>query len=223
VQGAGCKEFQTPVSNWWLHEGTKLLTGRSFIKAVQMRAQMLPTREKAARGTQVGNKRCRGCRLGRVETQCHILTSCSGSHSQRVDRHDAVVTMMDKALRAGGHRTWVEHHFLTDTERLKPDIVARVGDTAHIIDVANSYEKLPEAAARKVEKYRSLIPKVLELSGARRCALYGLIISPRGAWCPSNNALLRAVGLPINIMQKAMIEAVIYKSVRLHSHFMRAF
>jgi hypothetical protein len=223
VQGSGAAEFATPTSNWWMHRGTHQLQGRAFIKAIQMRVEMLPTREKAARGTQVGNKRCRGCRLGRVETQSHILSACTGTFTQRVNRHNRVIEVMNKMLRERGHKTWAEPHILTDTERLKPDFVVRTAETAHVIDVACTYQDLPAAAAAKVNKYRNISPRIKALTGATTVKYYGLVISPRGAWCPSNINLLHQLGLPLKSTQKKLIEAVIMASVHMHTAFMRAY
>ena len=90
-----------------------------------------------------------------------------------------------------------------------------------MVDFACPYEKLQSAAAAKVRKYANIETQIKQLTGAARCQMHGFVVSPRGAWGLNNDAVLLALRLPQRSLKKAMIENVIYKSLRTHNLFMQ--
>ena len=63
-----------PFVHSWVSDGTTLLTGASFVHAVQIKGATVSTRKRAARGRPLSSDRCDAC--GRIETLGHILQVC---------------------------------------------------------------------------------------------------------------------------------------------------
>ncbi|CAF3635101.1 unnamed protein product [Adineta steineri] len=66
---------ESSITNQWLSGYTRIMKGRAYIKAIQMRTNRIPTRVSTTRG-QNTNKACRRCDLA-GETLIHILQTCS--------------------------------------------------------------------------------------------------------------------------------------------------
>ena len=90
-----------PFVHSWVSDGTALMTGASFIHAVQIRGATVSTRKKYARGRMLSSDKCDAC--GRVETLGHILQVCHITWGTRIKRHDAV---LEKLLHEFERRGW---------------------------------------------------------------------------------------------------------------------
>ena len=63
-----------PFDHSWVSDGTALMTGASFIDAIQIRGATGSTRKRFARGRQQASDKCNAC--GRVKTLGYILQVC---------------------------------------------------------------------------------------------------------------------------------------------------
>ncbi|CAF4095381.1 unnamed protein product, partial [Adineta steineri] len=77
---------ESPITNQWLSGYTRIIKGRTYIKAIQMRTNTIPTRVSTNRG-QNTNKACRRCGLA-DETLIHILQSCLLTQGMICRRHN---------------------------------------------------------------------------------------------------------------------------------------
>lgn len=85
-----------PGANQWVTDGTRLMTGASFIKALKIRGNLWHTGAGGSRGRPQETPMCdAGCNAG--ETLGHQVQSCTRSHDERVKRHD-LVSNMDKGV-----------------------------------------------------------------------------------------------------------------------------
>lgn len=79
----------------WVSDGSSFLTGRDFVKAIQVRFGCLYNRARCARGRSENSKHCRrGCKT--PETLNHILQQCHSTHTARIKRHDNIVKYLNK-------------------------------------------------------------------------------------------------------------------------------
>ena len=89
-----------PFVHSWVSDGTALMTGASFIHAIQIRGATVSTRKRSARGRPLSSDKCDAC--GRPETLGHILQVCHRTWGSRIKRHDAVLEKLLKELERRG-------------------------------------------------------------------------------------------------------------------------
>lgn len=202
-QGKGVRAFEADkVSNSWLmNPYSGGFTPGRFIAALQLRANVYPTRESAVRGRQTSlDVLCRYCR-GSPETCSHILGACPMVRDSRIRRHHKVCDLVvARAQRLGWSVEREKRWTVPSGAVLAPDFVCTKADQALIVDVTIRYElkedSLEVARLEKVTKYRPLIPVLLrELAGVRRVRVFGLPVGARGKWPAFNGTFLRALGL----------------------------
>ena len=98
VDGAGLRGADlSPGSSTWIDDGTLLMSGGDFIRAIRCRGNLLYTKARAARGRRVENINCDLCR-NHPETLGHILQRCPGTHGSRTRRHDRVLDVLVQSL-----------------------------------------------------------------------------------------------------------------------------
>ena len=147
----------------WAANGTSVMSGRSFVNALHVRAACLYTKARASRGrvsTRSGavaaGVRCEVCPYRR-ENLSHVLQQCPRSAHARTQRHDTVAKLLTKGLTARGYTVQREPAIRTDHGVRRPDVVAyKPGESAVIIDVtvvADIPGGLSDAYARKCRKY----------------------------------------------------------------------
>jgi hydroxylamine reductase (hybrid-cluster protein) len=101
-----------------------------------------------------------------AKSRCHLMTCKHQSGNGHIQRHDAVLKVIQNANNAGG-RAYVQVRDLSDTKRLRPDLECAIGDKNLLADVqvihpaTNSRLRQPNptvsAARDKTAKYSSLV------------------------------------------------------------------
>ncbi|KAG8177078.1 hypothetical protein JTE90_015730 [Oedothorax gibbosus] len=183
--GSGLREASAvPQCHRWLSDGTSLMSGRSFISAVQVRSNTLFSRARAARGRpekQQAHQCSRGC--PQPETLNHILQVCFATHKQRIKRHNNIVDYLHRGLLQRGFTVHTEPRFETPGI-LKPDLVVYSEEEVSVIDiqVVNDQYSLEVANKNKIQKYEE--PLRPHLQGLRsKYSVIGLTINWRGILC----------------------------------------
>jgi len=155
VDGRGLSNHAAvPSIHSWVSDGTRILSGRMFIGAVQVRCNSLFTRGRAARGRPSRNSRCSMCKD--FESLAHILQICARTWSPRNERHDTLVKEVATILQRKKFEVELEPRIPTRAGIQKPDIVAWIpGDSAVVIDatVAADHSDLAAVHLLKVKHY----------------------------------------------------------------------
>lgn len=133
LQGA-----DTTCSSSWINDPPRFWGGSDYIKAIQLRGNLLPT---------IGAPYNRGdaakCRAGcdRVESLSHVLQGCPVTHWPRIRRHDYIVGRLSRAARECQWNAEVEPNIWgTDGVRRKPDLIFKKENQIIICDVAIHWE-----------------------------------------------------------------------------------
>lgn len=123
VRGKGIECFQSDkISNTWLksHQGFQ---ERHFISALQLRANVYPTRETLSPGCKDAQQRCRKC-SARVKSCSHILGQYLSVQGARIARHNKICAILVKEARHLDWEVYQEPHLKTTEGQLrKPDLV----------------------------------------------------------------------------------------------------
>ncbi|XP_049425577.1 uncharacterized protein LOC125884643 [Epinephelus fuscoguttatus] len=201
-QGRGIWMFEADkISNCWLvdpHSGG--FTPGRYIAALQLRANVFPTRESAGRGRLSSDALCRYCR-GSPETCSHILGVCPKVKLGRIQRHHKVCDLIETEAQSYGWSVMREVRWtLPSGSVLAPDLVFTKGDLALVVDVTIRYElkddSLEEARLEKVAKYRPLVPVLLgKVPLVQRVQVIGFPVGARGKWPSTNDTFLKTLGL----------------------------
>lgn len=211
------------VSGSWINNPPKYWNSRDQIRAIQLRANMLPT---------VGTVYQRGdaakCRAGcqRNETLCHVLQACPTTHWLRCRRHDYAVNSLATALSKKGLTVIKEPNIWTaEGERRKPDIVVIEEDAITISDVQIVWEgprPLASSYLSKVEYYGTpgFIEGIRRKWPGRRISVLPTIIGARGVWSDLNSQLFTKFNLPASLAQQLVL-GVIKGSCQIHTDFSR--
>ena len=89
---SNCSEVKS--ANSWVSDGSSLLTGGNFLRAIKVRGNLLPTDTRCSRGGRVPLLCDAG--FGSRGSLGHILQSCSRTHDQRVHRrHNRVCDLLE--------------------------------------------------------------------------------------------------------------------------------
>lgn len=200
-QGRGVKNFRNDsISNDWI-QCYRRIPHRKLLTAIQLRANVYPTREFLGRGR--GDdcvKFCRHCEMD-LESCGHIIGFCPVTKDARIKRHNRICDRLcDEAIK----RDWVvfkEPHLKDATRELfKPDLIFVKEGRALVVDVTVRYEAakttLEAAAAEKVDKYKHLEPEVKSLTNATDVVFMGFPLGARGKFYKGNFDLLETLGLP---------------------------
>lgn len=202
AQGFGTSLYKNDkVSNTWLTPyGDMKMEESSFIRAIQMRSNNLPTLEFLHRGT--GNPNpppCRACRIW-PETASHILGACDKTKLIRMVRHNKLCSMLAKAATKKKWSVHKERHVRRrDGALMVPDLILIKGDTLMVVDatVISDREKhwLEKARDQKVKKYKPLF-EVLgsEHPSVKNFSAHGFVMGTRGNWLGSNLDILMEMG-----------------------------
>lgn len=196
VDGDGLKESaKVPQQHVWVQDGTRFLSGRDYLQACKLRINALPTRSRTARG----RPKDRHCRAGcnRVETLNHVIQQCHRTHGGRIKRHDAMVSFVCRSLRTQGYQVSVEPRIDSDIGVRKPDIVAKMGITALVLDaqVVNDQISLDEAHGRKVAYYQQIEDKIKEKYVVNNVIFSSITLSWRGLWSQASVEHLTTLGV----------------------------
>lgn len=199
VQGVGVQCFQQDrVSNHWLrdHSGFR---ERHFIAALQLRANVYPTRECLNRGRRGALVRCRKC-SATYESCSHILGQCPAVQAARITRHNKICDILvDEAKELGCEIHKEPRLFTVEGELRKPDLIFKLSNVAIVVDVTVRWEydsnSLAQAARDKVEYYQHLEQQVKDHTGTDTVHFFGFPVGARGKWYEQNNAVLHLLGV----------------------------
>ncbi|CAK9834256.1 Retrovirus-related Pol polyprotein from type-2 retrotransposable element R2DM [Anthophora retusa] len=205
VDGKGLrKSGKTPQQHQWVIEGTRFLSGRDYINSIKLRINALPTRSKTARGRK-NNRACRGgCNA--TETLNHVLQQCHRTHRARIERHNAIVKYLKRALEKKYEKVEEEPHFKTDLGLRKPDLVAIQDDTALVLDaqVVSEHISLDTAHNTKIDKYKHLKEDITKRYGTTDVHYLTATLSYRGVWSAASANQLLGKG----ILNKAELKTI---------------
>jgi hypothetical protein len=229
--GGLCEANAVPQMHYWVANGTSLMTGRNYIKALRVRINAMPTRVRQARQSQVGRPfaeiQCnKGCRA--AETLNHISQACYATWGPRIRRHDSVVDLVARKLRAKGREVLIEKTIPTSVGLRKPDLIVchKEKKVVHVIDVqvvsCQPHTTLEAADRRKVVKYDTKdIRTFVNQSYPGYEVVFGSVtFSWRG--CLSKESLLCAknVGLAVGTLQVCAIR-ILEETARMWEIFRR--
>lgn len=174
---------EVPQQHQWVTEGNRFLSGGDFINSLKLRINALPTNSRSKRG-RIASRRCRaGC--NEIEKLNHIMQRCHRTHAARVARHDAVVFYLARALKKKYERVDVEPHFQTPEGLRKPDLVAKLGQTALVVDaqVVGEQVDLATAHERKTDYYQELRKDMEARYEVTSVVFTSATLTCRGLWC----------------------------------------
>ena len=140
------------VARPYLWDGT--LRGENMVYGLKILSSTLPTRINLSKGRPAANKRCRRCRKT-AETDLHVLNECAHNRKAMCKRHDNLVEIVVKNLRRRGFLVKVEKCYQLGLERFRPDITAKKGGKAFLIDVTVPYERCPEVFGKRASDKRT--------------------------------------------------------------------
>jgi hypothetical protein len=229
--GIGLSEAgAVPQMHYWVANGTSLLSGRNYIRALQVRINAKPTKVRQARARPgprpFAEIQCdKGCRA--AETLNHISQACYATWGARIKRHDAVVDLVAKKLRERGREVLVEQPIPTSAGLRKPDLVVchKENKVVHVIDVqivSCKHTTLDAADARKVAYYNTKDVRefVIQKYPGYQVVFGSITFNWRG--CLSKRSLLCAetVGLSIATLQVCAVR-ILEGTARMWSIFRR--
>lgn len=173
--GAGLRgSNRCPAAHNWVLDGTSFLTGRDYIKSIQLRYGCLYNGAHSARGRDEKKKNCRrGCDT--PETLNHILQQWYSTHYHRIKRHNSLVHYLNRVLTSRNFTAHVEPTFTIDHTKLKPDLVIYSSERVVQVDVQiiDDQFSLHTAHVNKISKYECLRSQLERLrpGGFHGCTL----------------------------------------------------
>lgn len=210
---------------WLSSGGTEFLGNRTFIEAVKMRINALPTKSRMYRGMNY-SRQCRaGCH--QPETNEHMMQSCVSTRPGRRERHNQVVATLATELEAKDYKVLVGPTIRAVATVWYPDIIAMKGETAYVVDarIIGDQVDFAEAYRSKVKKYRevpSFSRRVLDLFPEATQVKYGaLIINRKGVLGPMSEVFRKKVlRLTTSAMQRVVLECI-RGSIRIYHQFVK--
>jgi len=128
---------KVPHLHSWVADGSRLMSGRGYIDAVQVRCNTLYTEGRASRGRAGRATSCEVC--GAYESLGHILQTCARTWAPRSKRHDCIVAKVAKQLSEIGYEVLKEARVPTRAGIRIPDVVAMLSNQAWAIDVNSNF------------------------------------------------------------------------------------
>lgn len=205
IDGKGLREsYKIPQQHRWVIDGSHFLSGRDFISGIKLRINAMPTRSRVSRGRR-SDRHCRaGCNA--TETLNHVLQQCHRTHKARIERHDAITAYIKRALYKKCEKVEEEPRFNTTDGIRKPDLVAKRGTTALVIDaqVVSEHMDLSTAHAEKARKYQPLEHDIKQRYAVHRVLFTSATLSYRGVWSEKSANDLTSHG----ILQKSELKVI---------------
>ncbi|XP_037313312.2 uncharacterized protein LOC119205528 [Pungitius pungitius] len=203
IQGKRIRTFEEDkISNCWLlNTPPNKFSPSSFSAAVQLRANVYPTRELVGRGrSDTVDVKCRHC--GEAPETCwHILGLCPRVRLCRIQRHHKVCQILvTEAERHGWEVEREKRWTLPSGVVLVPDLICWLDELALIVDVTVRYEfneeSLGRARIEKEDKYCPLIPVIrASRTQTQKVLVFGFPLGARGKWPAGNEQMLAELGL----------------------------
>lgn len=151
-------------------------------------------------------KKCKRCRLNKIEDDAHILAACPHNKNLITKQHDYVVTKLTKELTIVTRRPeFGERSWKIGTKLLRPDITMVKDDEVFIAEVTILYETSSQYLERrgqdKIKKYEKLLQKdVLQQVQCNRGRIVPIIIGALGTITQNTNKDLHQLKLQNNMM-----------------------
>ncbi|KAF7251390.1 Retrovirus Pol polyprotein from type-1 retrotransposable element R2 [Paragonimus skrjabini miyazakii] len=145
--GADLMNVQVDRASFYWLRNHRYVFPRLYIRGLQLRGGLLNTKVRSSRGYRRASEdsRCRGL-CGCPESIGHILQKCSVTHDARCARHNRVVQMIGRLLRARGQTVFTEPIIPSVSTFCKPDLVVGWGSSILVMDVTIvSYRRLAES------------------------------------------------------------------------------
>lgn len=126
-----------------------------------------------------------------------IFCNNSTGHIQGESRHDAIVSFVSRLLEVQGYDVSVEPRIKSDRGLRKPDIVAKLGVTAFVLDaqVVNDQISLDDAHRRKIDYYQDIERNVKEKFRVQNVICSSITLSWKGLWSQKSVESLTDLGV----------------------------
>ncbi|GBN16315.1 Retrovirus-related Pol polyprotein from type-2 retrotransposable element R2DM [Araneus ventricosus] len=184
--GALSNSAKVKNQNLWIQSRNKFLSGRDYVNLIKTKIGCLPTASRCARGRPAKDKFCRaGC--PRKETLNHISQACPRTHGKRIQRHDAVVSYIRRALENRGHEVISEPLYKTSIGNRKPDLLSKKDGRILVIDaqIVGEDVDLERVNYRKISYYRDnveLDQAIQVQHGSPNINYLSATLNLRGVW-----------------------------------------
>jgi hypothetical protein len=213
ADGYGLAQHHLTNVNNWVRSGTRLLSGRGYRNAIQLRAGTLHTPLRSCRGVQGGNAYCEACPR-RICSLGHVLQVCERTATARNDRHDNIVKYVAKEASKRGFVALCERAVSTPTGNLRPDLIIYKSDRALVVDVTVVADNgsLSQAHADKVTHYNTAAVRdyVARLTSvpANKVEFSSVTLNWRGALGRESSGMLTSLGIGSREQEIISVKAV---------------
>lgn len=173
---------KVPQQHQWIVEGTRLLSGSDFVNMSRLRINAMPTKSRTSRG-RIQERLCRaGC--NEVETLNHILQRCHRTHDARIERHNTILSYIQRGLQNRVDRIELEPQIPTPEGIRKPDLLAITGKEVLVLDaqVISEHTDLDEGHVRKIDYYKKHEGIIRERYKANKVLYTTVTLNTRGVW-----------------------------------------
>ncbi|GBN95220.1 Retrovirus-related Pol polyprotein from type-2 retrotransposable element R2DM [Araneus ventricosus] len=184
--GALSNSAKVKNQNLWIQSKNKFLSGRDYVNLIKTKILCLPIAYRCARGRPAKDKFCRaGC--PHKETLNHVSQACPRTHGKRIQRHDAVVNYIRRALENRRHEVISVPLYKTSMGNRKPNLLAKKDGKKLIIDAQIDGEAvdLERANNRKISFYRNnveLDQAIQVQHGSPNINYLSATLNLRGVW-----------------------------------------
>ena len=233
TDGKGLRHaLASPTAQKWVSDGSTLMSGHRYCAALNLRAGTLPSGVRLDRGRNTDRRYC-SAKCGGFEFLGHILQSCPRTHGGRVERHNQLVSLVRRSLRALKYNVITEQRidvvYQGASTFRKPDIVFWNEDRSGVLDVSVHQDNLEDpngGHSHKVDKYSEfpeIVQYVKQISRGVTPATIepeftALAVNWRGIINPQSEADLRRYGFRTSAIKLLAVRAVEYGTV-IHRQF----
>ena len=166
----------------------------------------------------------KGCH--HVENLAHICQVCPAAWGPRIRRHNNILYLVRQRLRRSGYLVELEPQFRTDTELLRPDLLAVRDGSAWVIDVQvvsdSRHFTLCAAHQMKMRKYQDVVPIVQARDGIKEVALSTVTVNWRGCGAEETAVLWKDLGLYLSDVKIVSLRALSGSAVCVRTFFATA-
>lgn len=185
-------------SRSWVYNPPPYWTARDYIRAIKLRANMLPTH-----GLPYVPAEMRRCRRGcdRVQSLSHVLQKCPTTHYSRINRHNGIVQLLKNIALKKSYQAIVEPCIMVSCDERKcPNLILITEEEIIISDVAVAWEatSLSEHYLGKIKKYSTttFLYQVKRKYGPDKAITVApFIVGARGIICQQNDTLVAKIGI----------------------------
>ena len=222
----------SPTAQRWVSDGSTLMSGHRYCAALNLRAGTLPSGVRMDRGRNTDRRYC-AAKCGGFEFLGHILQNCPRTHGARVERHNQLVSLVRRSLRALKYRVITEQRidvvYQGASTFRKPDLIFWNEHRSGVLDVSVHRDNLEDPNGghfHKVAKYSEfpeIAQYVKQISGgitppSIEPEFSAFAVSWRGVIAPQSEADLRKYGFRASAIKLLAVRAVEYGTV-IHRQF----